>query len=492
MVSFLAQHVSAATRWRLPWHPSWPMTVAALSYLLLLIFGKWLLNDPDTHWQIAIGDWIVAHGDVPRVDTFSYTMTDAPWISSQWLAQVLFAKAFALGGWTAVVALTAAAIALAFALLAQFLLERLAVVPALTLTGAAFIISVPHMVARPHALALPVMAAFVAGLLRARDANRPPPFALLPLLTLWANLHGGFTFGIAIIAPIALEALLAAPKAERLQVTARWALYGLLALAVGCITPYGPESILVTARVLGLGPALDLISEWQPQDFYKFSGFELCLLLGIGFALYRGLTLPPIRLLVVLGLLHMALAHMRNAELLALLAPLFMAAPLAPQIGRAEAVKPESRRLLGTSALVAALIAATFAAGPTLAYQPRPTVTPAQAVAALKSSGAKHVLNSYDFGGYLIASGVAPFIDGRTELYGGDFVDRHHNALMLGNVEAFFQLLHYHRIDATLLRPGTPAIGLLDRMSGWKRIYADNVAVVHVRTDVPPAGPEQP
>jgi hypothetical protein len=28
------------------------------------------------------------------------------------------------------------------------------------------------------------------------------------------------------------------------------------------------------------------------------------------------------------------------------------------------------------------------------------------------------VFNDYDFGGYLIANGVAPFIDGRTELYG--------------------------------------------------------------------------
>jgi hypothetical protein len=138
------------------------------------------------------------------------------------------------------------------------------------------------------------------------------------------------------------------------------------------------------------------------------------------------------------------------------------------------------------------LIAATFAAGTALAYQPQQSVTPVKAVEALKASGAKHVLNSYGFGGYLIASGVAPFIDGRTELYGGDFVERHHNALMLRNVEAFFQLLKYHHIDATLLQPGTPAIGLLDRMPGWKRIYADNIAVLHVRVATPQAVPAQP
>jgi hypothetical protein len=32
-----------------------------------------------------------------------------------------------------------------------------------------------------------------------------------------------------------------------------------------------------------------------------------------------------------------------------------------------------------------------------------------------------------------------------------------------------------------LLAPTTPAVGLLDRMDGWQRVYADDVAVVHVR-----------
>jgi hypothetical protein len=35
---------------------------------------------------------------------------------------------------------------------------------------------------------------------------------------------------------------------------------------------------------------------------------------------------------------------------------------------------------------------------------------------ALKKLNLARVLNDYDFGGYLIANGVAPFIDGRTEL----------------------------------------------------------------------------
>ena len=34
----------------------------------------------------------------------------------------------------------------------------------------------------------------------------------------------------------------------------------------------------------------------------------------------------------------------------------------------------------------------------------------------------------------------------------------------------------------------TPAVSLLDRLEGWERIYADDVAVVHVRKPDAPVG----
>ena len=73
------------------------------------------------------------------------------------------------------------------------------------------------------------------------------------------------------------------------------------------------------------------------------------------------------------------------------------------------------------------------------------------------------------------------FFDGRDELYGDDFLVRTFDALALKNVDSFLGRLETHRIDATLLTPDTPAAGLLDRLVGWQRIYADEVAVVHIR-----------
>ncbi|MBN9246131.1 MAG: hypothetical protein J0I81_01520, partial [Hyphomicrobium sp.] len=70
----------------------------------------------------------------------------------------------------------------------------------------------------------------------------------------------------------------------------------------------------------------------------------------------------------------------------------------------------------GVPALV--LISIGFVATGFARYEPDPQRSPAAAVQALKKIAPTHVLNEYDFGGYLIASGIAPFIDGRTELYG--------------------------------------------------------------------------
>jgi hypothetical protein len=58
---------------------------------------------------------------------------------------------------------------------------------------------------------------------------------------------------------------------------------------------------------------------------------------------------------------------------------------------------------------------------------------------------------------------------------------RHDRALSLQNLPDFLRLLDEYRIQATLLAPSTPAVGLLDRLPEWKRAYSDHVAVVHMR-----------
>jgi len=135
-------HTEATTRSA---HALLPLWVGAGVYTLLLISGNRLLNDPDTLWQITVGQWIIDHSAVPEVDVYSFTMRGAPWISTQWLAQVAYARAYALAGWSGPVVLAAAAIALAFALFARSLRRHLRDGTTLLFVVAAFLLCLPHL-----------------------------------------------------------------------------------------------------------------------------------------------------------------------------------------------------------------------------------------------------------------------------------------------------------------------------------------------------------
>jgi hypothetical protein len=106
---------------------------------------------------------------------------------------------------------------------------------------------------------------------------------------------------------------------------------------------------------------------------------------------------------------------------------------------------------------------------------------PVAALAELKTLNLTRVLNDYDFGGYLIASGVAPFIDGRTELYGEKFFVDHNAASGLMEPDNLFRLLDEYKIEATFLRTESAATKLLDHMDGWQKVYTDDVATIHLR-----------
>lgn len=459
---------------------SMPLWVGAGIYSLLLLLGPQLLNDPDTYSHVAFGRWIIAHRTVPFVDPFTHTAAGMHWVAFEWLSQVMYAAAHVLGGWSAVVVLAAGAVALSFALLTRFLLRELAPIPTLVLVTAAFVLVSPHVLARPHVLAFPIMVIWVAGLVRAVDNGERPPFWLLPLMTLWANLHGSFTFGLAIIFPIAFEALWNAPTTARKHLVRQWLTFAVVALLAGSLTPYGAELVEVTYRIIALGPMLLLVTEWRPQDFSQLRAFEVILLSGVGYALYRRIALPPLRILMLLGLVHLALSQSRHADLLALLAPLFLARPLAQNAGFTADAEPEQdqgRSMAAVAALVA--IASVFAG--MRQVSPAERITPAAAVAAADLRNAGAILNEYNFGGYLDYVGIAPFIDGRNELYGAAFNLRYHRATTLQSVPEFLQLLKDYKIQATLLAPQTPAAVFLDFLPEWKKVYADQVAVVHVR-----------
>jgi hypothetical protein len=459
-----------------------PFTFGVTVYLLLLARTNRLLVDSDIYWHIVVGQWIVDHRAVPHTDPFSFTMHGTHWITSAWLSEILYLGAFKVAGWAGPVILASLSVAAAFFLLTRLLLKTLPNIPVMILVGSAITITAPHMLARPHVLVFPLMVLWADAIVHAAEERRAPSFAYLPLMALWANLHGSFTLGLALIAPFALEALWTADKSARGALAIQWLRFGLLALGAACITPYGPESVLVTFRLLSLGSTLSAIKEWQPQDFGTLGFFEGCLLAGIAYVLYSGFRLPPLRIVVLLAVLHETLTHRRYVDVMALVAPFFIARPLAQHLS--QRVQSSSLRITASVrrsfiAAAAALVVATCVITATADFTP--PLTPLAAVEKIKEVNADRIFNEYYFGGYLIYKGIPTFVDSRAELYGATFLRRYQRAVTLADVADFVRLLDEYGITATLLFPQSEAVGLLDRMEGWERIYTNDFAVAHYR-----------
>ncbi|MDB5654492.1 MAG: hypothetical protein JWQ94_2105 [Tardiphaga sp.] len=477
MTIAVAHPVAAARNWR----GALPLGIGIAVYLLALFGGNALLNDPDTYWQITVGQWILDHHAVPITDIYSFTMRGQPWISTQWLSQVLFAAAYGAFGWAGPVVLTATAVAATFALLTHFLSRRLSASTSFIFVAVALALMLGHLLARPHVLAMPVMVAFVGGLVAAMDRRGAPSYALLPLIALWANLHGGFVLGLALIAPIGIEAIFLAEARAQKALLWRWVLFGLAACAASCVTPYGWDSLLASRRILNLGAALAMIGEWRAADFGHAGPLELTVLVAFALVLWRGVTLPPMRIALVLGFVFLALSHVRNAEVLALLAPLLLAKPLGKRLGPSDRPQPAAPRGLLVAGVIVGLLAVTVALASARRFAPYDYSSPAAAVTELKKLRLTRVFNDYDFGGYLISRGVPTFIDGRTKLFGEKFMVAHNNASGLAEPDNLFRLLHDYDIEATLLRTQSAGTKLLDHLDGWQKVYADDIATIHLR-----------
>jgi hypothetical protein len=490
--SFAAAAARSPTAWR-ALLPSWPWLLGLAALVRALASPLALLHDPDTYLHIAAGRWMLAHGALPVADPFSHSLPGAAWVPAEWLGELAFALVYGAAGWGGTIVLAAAGFGLATALLASFLLRRLRPLPAVIAALAGMMLVLPHLLARPHVLALPVLVAWCGALLAARDDERGPPWAMLPLLALWANLHGSFMFGVALAGFVAVEAALdPAPGLSRAGEARRWGGFAAASVLAALITPNGVAVFVQPLRLMFMPALQSGFVEWAPAELARFPALEAWLLgaVALGFALR--VRLPWTRLALLLGLCHMALSHVRHADLLGLAGPLTVANALGPALAallRPAAASPLVRgaaALAGPARLPARALMLALALAVSLPVLSRaPTragdaVTPQAALdAARRMNLDGPVFNAERYGGYLVFSGIPVFIDGRIEMYGNDFLAAD-IAAEQGDLTALAGLLAHYGIAWTLLPAGSPAVAALDRLPGWRRAYGDGQAVIHV------------
>ncbi len=447
----------------------------------LVMFLPAILNDGDTFWQICTGAWILDHRAIPAIDPFSFTAGDRPWVTHEWLAEILMALAFRAAGLPGVMVLTAGAVGLTAGVLLHYLRRFLPGVYALLALAVALSNTAPSMLARPHLLAWPCLALWCGSLVTARANRRAPSFALLPVMVLWINLHGSFMVGLMLSGAFMIEALFDS-RADRRRVLISWGGFTLAAWVVALLNPDFLAGVLFPIKLVGM-QSTTVIGEWLPTGFNGLQPLEVTILACLALGFSGRVRLPPIRLLILLGLIHGALSHARHEQLLGIVGVLIVAEPFGASLGRgcAEA----SRRAWRSLAAGAALVALVALAG-RIALPLGPERSGAAFAALLDrvppALRARPVLNEYGLGGQLIFDGVRPFIDGRADLYGDAFLMRYQRIVAPDRAELERALVEYG-IVWTIFPANHPVVQVLDQEPGWRRLVAGDGIVIHARVD---------
>ncbi len=171
------------------------LVLIGLFLALAFLLGVFRLKDTDFYWHLRTGDLIRKFGEVPRVDFYTFTRVDAPWIDLHWVFQVAISWIYEHCG--GVPALTLAKCIVTCAALLLLITARrrtwpiwvmiLAWLPALlVLSGRIYI--------RPETMSLFYLSIYLAVI--CRWDRRPALAWILPFVQVaWVNSHGLFILG---------------------------------------------------------------------------------------------------------------------------------------------------------------------------------------------------------------------------------------------------------------------------------------------------------
>jgi hypothetical protein len=472
--------------------------VVALFQVLFLSRGtEGLFRDSDTGWHIRNGEAILAAHAAPVSDPFSYTRPGAEWFSWEWLSDVTLGFVHSRTGLAGVALLAAGAIALtagASARLALSLGGNLFFTAAATvlLLGTTSI----HWLARPHLFSWLLALAFVA----AAEFQRRAPSRVLYLLPfvacVWANVHGSFLLGPAILLIYAVGEWLSGNKQR--QAGLRFATAALTSLLATFINPYGWHLHEHVFAYLQNGYLMDHIAEYRSFNFHGDGTLyvELFLLVAIAGALLmlRQRAIAPA--LLSFAMLHMALYSARHLPTAAvLLLPLCVVAftrevenwpKWRAFVEYSERLRAIDDKILGFIPIALALLLSvagvtTLSRAGSVGFSSEKF--PVRAVDFIEKQGLQDRIFAKDqWGGYLIyrfAGQAKVFIDGRSDFYGQNLLET--QAQLMEVKPGWVNVLKQYDVRVVLVPSDNALAGALSLTGGWKRIYSDSIATVFER-----------
>jgi len=429
----------------------------------------------DTFWHRAAGVWMLDHHHVMTHDVFSYTVLGERWTTPEWGYDVVLAQAVRSLGPVAFWLLSAGLAVLTILVLA--LRSRL-VGAGWTWTGLLCIevgaAITLYLDDRPQMFSY----LFVALLLLLLTLARRRWWWLCPvpvMFVLWANLHGSFPLGLAILLLEVMAALLR-PRWGRVSVRDPLPRGPIVAtfVASGAATVLNPFGLGVYTSALGITfnqQVRALVVEWQSPDFHDPATLAVVAIpvaITVAFLAVSKRDVPAVELALAVFLLVSSLEAARFI-------PYFAIAWCA----LAASCPPLEEESLRPSLLVWPLVAVlgvSLLHGPWYpAGTPAPSV-PVRAVAYLEHHRGR-IFSTYLWSDYLDWVGRPVFVDGRTELYTDNGVLAQFLAIENLTTDPD-TLLRSHHVDYVLWPPGTSLSLYLEHDARWHVVWRSGTAVV--------------
>jgi hypothetical protein len=480
--------------------PRWlvPALLALTAFVLLRSFST-ELQDPDAWWHLATGRYIVTQHRLPDPDPFAYTTARAAPadageattrrfnLTHEWLSQAVWYLIAEGGGMGAVVfwkALLFTLLCVLGGLVARRLTGSWLWGIAAALASSTLLAEFAHD--RPGILSYVFTALFLAIWEERRRLWWLPPLTLL-----WANCHGGFFLGWIVCAAYAVDAVWRKLPDRRTALAVSGA-----AILISGLNPNG-FAVIPTLLRYRQSPLQSTLIEWSRADLWGPPyAFDLLLYGAVLVMLLAWRRVRPAHWMLFAAFAAAALAAFRNEPLIAILAPILIAAYF-----------PKFISLPGRQWIPYAML---FAVGGWLAWGSYTGRTfqlraaewrfPAGAAAFLREQNLRPLLfNTYEDGGYLIWQGQRVFIDGRA-LSESLFQDYRKILGTPPGDPVRAQTLEQYGVEAIVLNAFEYTSGVLYPLvldlarpdqTTWRLVYDDPAAMIFMRT-LPPRLAELP
>ncbi|MBV9838860.1 MAG: hypothetical protein JO156_12120 [Solirubrobacterales bacterium] len=335
------------------------VVVFAFAGVLLDILPSSLNDDS---WLDLTAGRLVWQTGIPHHDTLIAWAHGGRWVNQQWLSQLftyLLDRVDGLGLVGVVdVAMMTLGVGIAIGAARRLGARPLSVILLLPLC---LIAVLAGREVRAQAYALPLLASTI--LLLALDSRRPSRrvYWCVPILILWANVHGTAILGAALVELRVLTLLWERRRSLPSDWTAcrRPLLLGLAAPLCLLLTPYGSQMIVYYHETAGSAALRHLVTEWQPITALPVLAvpfFVLAAILVWSFGRAPSRTTPWEKLATLL-LAAITIGVLRNAILFGLCALVVAPVSIDEVVGRWHRRSAPERNRLNAVIVAAALIA---------------------------------------------------------------------------------------------------------------------------------------